>query len=138
MKKRTSLFVVIIIIVALFIVSISGYISHRLKQEHLARELGVRIHDYPGEDIFPVGYFEKVLEPGLTVDQVHNMVKGYTNVFHCSKDIELYYYFSADDDKATRFAILYTNDGKLHEVISQDPNSHTLNSVVCDPGLIEE
>jgi hypothetical protein len=108
------------------------------QQERLARQLGVRIKDYPAPDVFPDGYFETVLQPGMTLEQVHAIVRGYASVHHCFKDEELYYYFSKNDDGyPIRFELWYDDQGRFIDLRSEDPNEPVLGlGPACIEGLL--
>jgi len=70
------------------------------KQSDLAKELGVKISDYHYESVFPEGYYATILKPGLSLKEVHSMIKGYEKVYHCKNYEEIYYYFSLEDQAA--------------------------------------
>ena len=117
------------------------YAMLRPQQEELAKELGVNIQDYRYEASFPVGYFDSILEPGMTIDEVHERVKGYEEVFRCFHDsAELYYYYSLDEAKAIDFFIFYDTERIFMELKSIEMfNNNTASSggpVACSPGLL--
>ena len=72
------------------------YFSHRnpykKEQEKLAILLGINIKDYPYERAFPIGYFYKVLKPGMSISEIHGLVQGYEKVLRCSTGEPAYYY----------------------------------------------
>jgi hypothetical protein len=107
-------------------------------QQELAKELGVEIKDYPYPVSFPSGYFYTVLKPGMSVAEVHQIVKGYEKVVNCGNVSEIYYYFSAEVEQAKRFKIVYDNDGKFLRFEGEEDDSRTLQTYGCIPGLIEE
>lgn len=107
-------------------------------QRDLAKELGVEIPDYPYPVSFPSGYFYTVLKPGMSVSEVHQIVKGYEKVMNCRNVSEIYYYFSVELEQAKRFKIVYDNDGKFVRFEGEEDDSRTLDTNGCAPGLIEE
>ena len=144
MKNQVRFFVILLVIT----IFLSGcgllrgpYWRYRQEQKTLAKELGVKISDYPGEGDFPIGYLEAKLNPGMTYEEVHQVIKGYTAVYSCGLNSdfpwEIYYYFSTDDDKAIRYEVLYDIDGILLKTISEDPNSRTIHrGTDCIPGRL--
>jgi hypothetical protein len=111
--------------------------AFRSQQEDLARQLGVKIEDYPVPDEFPVEYFYTTLQPGMTLDQVHSIVRGYEAVYNCSLEEEIYYYFSLSDDKALRFMLTYDNQGRYIKFQAEDSNSRTLSlDSSCTQGVL--
>jgi hypothetical protein len=139
MKKRI---LVISIISCILIIGLPHAFSkvqeHALKdkQEKLAKDLGAKIEDYPVE--FPVGYFYGVLKPGMTLDEVHNIVQGYGVVYNCWGFMELYYYFGKTENDAIRFALTYDEQGHYDGMKGEDRNSRILGlSEGCYEGLLE-
>jgi hypothetical protein len=107
------------------------------KQEALAKSLGVKIQDYPGT--FPTNYFHAVLKPNMTLDEVHDIVRGYESVSNCYGTNELYYYFSTDKNDAIRFMLFYDEQGYFVRLEGEDPNSRTLSlGSGCPNGLLEK
>jgi hypothetical protein len=106
-------------------------------QKELAIELGVEIQDYPYLHSFPSGYFHTVLKPGMTISEVHEIVRGYKKVLHCEDWAEVYYYFSTELEHAKRFMISY-DEGKFNRFQGEDDDSRTIWTDGCLPGLIEE
>ncbi len=93
------------------------------KQQELADSLQVKIDDYIDPTGFPIGYFESILEPGMTYEEVHKVVIGYAQVLNCVGDdngvsknvvIEVYYYFSTDDATAIKFDLWYEQGKFIH------------------------
>ncbi len=110
------------------------------RQNELADLLGIDIEQYDRRG-FPDVYFLSVLQPGMTASEVHRIVLGYEMVFICNGDYqdELYYYYSLDDRKATRFMIYYDSDGIYYDFRSEDPGSRTLpGRNGCKKGLRDE
>lgn len=139
MKTKIIFAVVLIIISSLivFLWSVSFRNPHSIKQAELANYLQVQIEDFPYQYSFPVGYFYSVLRPGMTVDEVHSIVKGYEKVLNCGASSEIYYYFSTEDSNALRLEIYYTSQGTYEDIMGEDNNSSTLWTEGCISGLIE-
>lgn len=108
------------------------------EQEKLAQKIGVKIEDYPAKAYFPVGYYDTILQPGMTLQQVHNKITEYQRVLHCENFGEVYYYFSKDDSKALRFMVLYDDELKYKSIQSEDEDSRNLNTFNCTDGLIRD
>ncbi len=114
-------------------------IDLRNKQEALAKNLGVNIEDHPYKVTFPVGYFDSALEPGMTYDEVHRIVRGYERVYRCYGFTEIYYYYSTNHDDAIRFALVYDDQGRFKRLEGEDPDSRTLGlGPGCSRGLLKE
>lgn len=118
--------------------------SNEKKQEELAITLGVRIKDYPFVTVFPLGYFYTVIKPGMTLDDVHFIIRGYEKVLRCrdsAKDAlyykEVYYYFSPRDDEALRFQLFYDEQGRFLEFQGEDEDSRTIMTLGCEEGIIQ-
>ena len=109
------------------------------KRESLAIELGVDISKYSKRG-FPTNYFQEVLKTGMSSEDVHQIVRGYDVVFHCSRNTEFYYYFSTDSNKAVRYLITYDETGELESTLSEDEDSRSLHLYVhdCVPGFLQE
>jgi hypothetical protein len=115
---------------------------YRNQQENLANDFGVRINDYPYEMNFPLGYFYAVLKPGMSIDEIHKLTRGYEKVDRCRTSItgpfykEVYYYYSSDDLQALRFQMFYDNKEVFTNFQSEDNNSRTISTKDCELGLI--
>jgi hypothetical protein len=107
-------------------------------QESLALELGVEIDNFPYPKAFPAGYFYTVLQQGDSRAKVHEIVKGYSMVYHCADYSEIYYYFSTEDNKALRFEILYDEFSKFKSLHTEDHDSRTIRISNCVEGKIED
>ena len=111
---------------------------HKQMQTDLAEKLGVKIEDYPPVEDFPGSYFWSVLKPGMDISEVHKIVIGYEQVFRCGKHVEIYYYFSSDDDKALTFSILYDDLGRYDDMRGEgDSGRRPVPMDNCEPGLLE-
>lgn len=107
-------------------------------QNQLAKELGVKIQDYPYPSSFPSGYFYTVLKPGMSISEVHEIVQGYEKVVQCDNLSEVYYYFSQKLEDAKRFELVYDDRGKYVRFEGEEDDSRTLQTFGCEPGLIQE
>ena len=113
------------------------YTSPRERMQlELAKELGVRIEDYPYRKSFPSGYFYTILQPGIPIAEVHNIVRGYEKVLHCGQRSEIYYYFSSELKDAKRFKLLYDGQGKYLDFEGEEDDSRTIHTYGCEPGQI--
>ncbi len=141
--------IILLMITVLLLLSITIWVikanteksNYRLKQETLAERLGVRIQDFPPESYFPAGYFARVLRPGMSVGEVHSLVREYDKVLRCRFDENFYdrevYYFYSDMDKyVVRFELFYNRQQKYERFQGEDRNSSTLMSEGCETGLI--
>ena len=150
-QKTTTAEKIIRAILLLFLLGIVGiffYPSFRIikrdlelkpQQEKLAKSLGVNIQDYPYSHDFPSGYFFSALKPGMTIREVHAIVKGYKEVYRCFGYTELYYYFSGDVRKAVVFLLTYNKSGKFIDLTGNDPFSNSFGvGSECSIGLLEE
>jgi hypothetical protein len=127
-KFQASIFFCILITIILFACNSNPY--HK-QQQALAEQLGVKIEDYPYPRIFPHYYFSEILRTGMSPKEVHNIVKGYDEIFVCGDYKEIYYYFSRNDDKALRLQIFYDNDHKYVSLQGEDDNSRYIKTEDC-------
>lgn len=134
----TSGFACIVIITILFGKPIFFMEPQRETQEALANELGVRVEDYPPRSSFPVEYFYSVLSQGMTITDVHSVIRGYEKVLHCGSTSEIYYFYSPDLESAKRFKIIYDNQGKFVRLEGEEDDSHTIQIFGCETGQIEK
>lgn len=106
-------------------------------KRELAGQLGVDMDNYCIEG-FPNNYYSQELTPGMTIDEVHQVVMYYVKVYACGNNEEVYYYFSDDDMKAYRFAILYDHDSLItfSKIIGEDSDSRSINIDDCEEGLL--
>jgi hypothetical protein len=140
MKKQQM---VIFILSGIFICVIAvgygatKYVTLRERMQiELAKHLGVRIEDYPFRSSFPSGYFYTILEPGMTIAEVQNIVQGYEKVLHCGNRSEIYYYFSSELVDAIRFKLRYDDQGNYWDFEGEEDDSRTLQTNGCKPGTI--
>jgi hypothetical protein len=63
--------------------SIDPYLKYWFQQRQLANALGVSPGDFPAAYAFPVGYFHEILQPGMTMTQAHEIIRGYLKVYRC-------------------------------------------------------
>lgn len=107
-------------------------------QEELAKQLEVDLSDYRISD-FPVSYFSTLLQPGISIERVHEIVKGYSKVFSCGNYKEIYYYFHVEDSKAFRFIVLYdSNTLTFIKLDGEDSDSRTIRIEGCNEGLLHK
>lgn len=147
MKKKFAIYAILFVFLlvlgfCLAFDRIALWVNHdpyARERENLAKELGVDINLYPN-GTFPENYFYEVLKPGMSSQEVHEIVKGYDAVFHCSNNTEFYYYFSTYGDKASRYLITYDETGKLESTMTEDEDWRSLHFFVhdCIPGLLVE
>lgn len=107
------------------------------QKAELAKQLGIKIADYPPEASFPIEYFYTVLRPGSSIDEVHSIVKGYSKVLHCETWSEIYYFFDNRDADALRVQIFYNDKGEYDHLLGEDEDSRTIWTEGCDIGLID-
>ncbi len=107
-------------------------------QERYAEQYGLQIDDYPYPLVFPAGYFETILKPGMSKSQIHTTIKGYEMVYHCKQFSEIYYFFSNQEEKAIRFEVIYDERGNYAYFRGEEPDSQTIRLEGCTEGLIEE
>jgi hypothetical protein len=106
-------------------------------QQDVAKELGVTIDDYPYPYSFPAGYFFTILKPGMTVAEVHNIVRAYDKVFRCGKTAEVYYYLIEDPEDFVSIWVVYNEQGTYRELRSEGDSGRT-STDWCSPGLLDE
>jgi hypothetical protein len=144
MKKYLVLLLVLIpatvcsLVFAYLVIRTFTYVSPKERmQRDFAKALGVKIEEYPSTKTFPSGYYSTILQPGMTIFEVHKVVNGYEIVLHCGSRAEIYYYFSPELDGAVRFELRYDDQGNYWGFEGEDPNSHTIQTFGCEPGLIK-
>ena len=117
---------------------------YQSKQDKLAIEMGVKIADFPYEKSFPASYFNEVLKPGMTIGEVHRIIKGYEKAYRCRSPLEtyyyreVYYYYSTEDTKALRFQIFYDKQEKYTRLEGEDADSRTILTNDCELGIVEK
>ena len=143
MKKNIANFLCLFVLVSIFLLcsllwgcNTDPYLHER---KSLADEIGVNIDKYPPIDVFPSNYFFEVLEPGMSSEEVHQIVRGYKAVFICDWNLEFYYFFSSDGDKAVRYIISYDEKGNF-EFFDSEEDERYLHYFVddCIPGRFGE
>lgn len=127
-------FMFLILITAIFF--IIGCNPQKKQQEQLAQELGVEIDDYSYEKVFPLGYFNSILKEGMSMDEVHSIVKGYEKVLQCGSRCEVYYFFDNRDTKALRFMIFYDKQSNFERIQGEDTDSGTIWTDGCIEGTL--
>ncbi len=115
MKKRLLLLILIasVCIATFFIYTAHGMDKHNNiyleKQERLAELLNINLNEY--EKRFPTDYFVELLKEDMTVQEVHELMRGYEKVLRCGDYAEVYFYFSTDERIAYRYLIIF-DEGK--------------------------
>lgn len=118
---------------------LSGIIARNQKLEirrQLAQELGVNIDDFENPYSFPSNYFDSLLQPGMSIAEVHSIVRGYKTVLHCGNTREVYYFFSNMKEDAVRLEFIYSESGQFKWRGGEDSDSHSIFIEGCSPGLI--
>jgi hypothetical protein len=101
---------------------------------------------------FPGWYFPRALERGASVQEVHEVMKGYSRVLNCKGNIEVYIYFVGDDyyafmdgpnyDSVQRYRISYDDEMKFYDFATEDTDSGAkfdwVTDFNCNYGLLEE
>jgi len=112
------------------------------QQEQVAKALNAKPEDYKNLGEFPFGYFYKHLQKGMTIKDVHGLVREYESVFNCthptSYDKEIYYYYSNNDDVALRFVVFYDDENKFVSLLSEDTNSRSISIKGCTEGRLKD
>lgn len=119
----------------LFVLNLSNCRSSQ--QEDLAKYLEIDTKRYPLDYGFPFGYFRSTLTPDMTITEVHKQIHGYTKVFQCLENREVYYYYSNDDQRALRFEVWY-DEGMFSDIIGEDTNSRTIRIDGCISGQLSD
>lgn len=104
------------------------------EKAQLAAQLGIDPQTLDRYPYFPLDYFLEVLKPGMSRQEVHQMVRGYKKVFRCGQYAEVYYYYSQDDRRALRMEIIYDEQERYREIRGEDPDSRTISTTGCIPG----
>lgn len=134
-----SIFVLICIVAGLFVWIRPLLVTtpREQMQQELAIELGVEIGEYPHPSNFPLGYFFTVLKPGMSISEVHKIVRGYKKALRCGETMEVYYYLGENIEDSVRFWIYYDEQGKFREFQGEGDSGRRSTSW-CSPGLQEE
>ncbi|MGD8456672.1 MAG: hypothetical protein PVF83_09830 [Anaerolineales bacterium] len=107
MKDKLGL--ILIISLTLFCIIFSNIPS---KEEKLAMEFGVTKDELSRyRYIFPYYYFDEKLEPGMSIKEVHEIIKGYEVMYDCGID-EIYYFYSTNQRRALRIMVSYGYDNE--------------------------
>ena len=107
------------------------------KQQELAELLDVDIADYPTPNRFPFEYYYTVLEEGMSIDEVHEIVRGYMNVYHRQR-AEIYLFYYEDNSQAMPLKILYDDNFRFVTIVAGDPDSGGITLSGSEPGRIGE
>lgn len=111
--------------------------SFQEKQETLAKTLGVDVNTNARSAPFPLGYFIGKL-PGSTLEEAHRLIQGYEAVYHCGGNIEVYYYYSTNDNDALRMQVGYDDDKRVIRADGEDSNSRVISIKGCPLGRLGE
>jgi len=128
--------VILVVVVAAVLSSQVGALPRRRMQQQLAAQLGVEIDDYPYQSAFPDGYFYSALKPGMSIQEVHAIVRGYAKVLQCGDYAEIYYYYDTADTSAHRFRLFFDDDGNFEAFQGEDDDSRTIRTDGCAAGLL--
>jgi hypothetical protein len=139
------------IAIVLFFILLITYISLSIRppfwvinhikngQQELAMTLAVDINDYPYPKSFPGGYYDRLLNAGMSSEKVHSIIKGFSSVYHCegfNNNQEIYYFFGDNETNAIVWLVFYDNN-KLYEERSESfPGDQTIGGYACSPGLL--
>jgi hypothetical protein len=138
MKNKIGCIVGLLIVISLLLTFITPKIIYRIKEENLAKELGIANEDYLNKYVkFPYGYYKSIIPIGTPIETVHNTIIGYEKVYHCYNISEVYYFFSENDDKAQRMEIIYDQVMYVKDIRSEDSNSRTIAVSFCEEGIIK-
>lgn len=104
----------------------------------LAETLDVDIQKY-NPDVFPIDYFRSALTSGMSVDKVHQIVRGYEKSLVCPQTNSEIYYFYSIDKKGVKIKLSYDlNKNTFFDISTDDNNSVLINTSGCTSGLIGE
>jgi hypothetical protein len=133
-KKITTIILICLSLISLCL--IFGNLQGRIQQERLAETLGIKIDDYPYPNSFPSGYYYSVLKPGMTINEVHQRIKGYKKVINCNGVSEIYFFYDVSDEKALRFRIRYDQQKNYKEFEGEEKDSRTIQTLGCVEGQL--
>jgi hypothetical protein len=138
MKRNIGCIVGLLVMISLLLIFITLKIVYRIKEENLAKELGIADEDYINKYFkFPYGYYKSKIPIGMSIEGVHDTIIGYEKVYYCYRSSEVYYFFSENDDKALRIQIVYDDHLNVKRIESEDSNSRTIAVFYCEEGLIK-
>jgi hypothetical protein len=75
------------------------------QKRDLANLFGINLVEFEQEKRFPYQYFYDNLADGMTVREVHQIMRRYEKVLKCGDFAEIYYYFSTDEELAYRYLV---------------------------------
>ena len=134
-KNRLIIFIALLLVLALLFYA--PKLDRKKERMDLADSLGVSLKDYLPETGFPGSYFATKLKEGMSVDEVHEIVQGYEQVYQCWGGVEIYYFYDTDDDLAYRFEVIYDWDMTYIRAVTEDSDSKYFNVEKCELGLLE-
>jgi len=136
-KIMAGLFVSLILLI--FLGFIINAIYFKFEQIKIAHILGVKIKDYPPSQYFPQGYFLLKLQTGMSVEEVHSIMKGYVSVKKCGDDMEQYFFISDKQDMNVLLLDLIFSEEKflLDKIVTFDRGNNPI-TTTCVLGQLEE
>ena len=140
MQKKVSIAIISVLFLGslFWVVPALRSYSYSSQQRQLANTLGVALGNYRETD-FPFQYFDQTLKPGMSIKDVHQIMRGYELTFKCQDWGEVYFYYSKDEKDAFKYMLLYDDDGKFESFITDDPyNSMGISTSGCAEGLLDD
>lgn len=119
MKKNIVFLLFFIIVLSTCIYFQGRKLFFQKEQNDLAVLLDVDMTNYPYPSLFPIGYYETILIPGMTINDVHNNIKGYSDVYSCGF-AEMYYFFGRNDFDTILISVLYDDAYNLIEIVPEE------------------
>lgn len=134
-----SFFSCLLIVSILWVIPILITSPREKARQDLAKELGIQIENYPYPLAFPSGYFGIVLKQGMSISEVHKIVRGYKQVLHCGDGMEVYYFLTTDIKDTERFFIFYDEKGRYLRLQGEDSDSRrNIDGIRCIDGLLKD
>jgi len=136
MKKILIMILILGLCALPWLVSELKSLSYAPQQKQVAEVFKVDLKNYREVD-FPFQYFDETLKPGMSIKDVHQIMRGYELTFKCQDWGEVYFYFSKNEKEAFKYMILYDDSGKFESFITDDPyNSMGVSTSSCVKGLL--
>lgn len=136
MKNKVILTIISFVLLIVVIMFVWHSVVRQEERKELSDVLGVDSRNYSNS--FPIDYFLSKLKDGMSIDQVHQLVIGFTKAYSCGESSELYLYYDESIEKALRFSILYDKEVGLNylSLMYADQNSGYPNVNDCSEGLL--